>query len=289
VKRPRGEKSLSFLLVGIPGAGKTMWLATVHQQISLGKYPTGVHFEKESSANYQHFEQLLAGRGLLGQAGKAEPEGGEAYDLGYRFRDRDRWWRRGSSARVNLWDPSGEAIAPGGKDDLFRRRFREADGMALFLDPDPPNHMGGLTQVQDQVQQLVRFHEAMLKGSARDSGNRVPIPVAVCLPKLDLLASPPLVHRAKPWLDFLRATTGEPVTLKLLQNRSQSCDKMLPELFPDVSITRSLRSYFGNRFLFFPLTALGLDVGTDPSPPAPFGILEPLLWLLHMNGYRVFK
>ena len=44
--------------------------------------------------------------------------------------------------------------------------------------------------------------------------------------------------------------------------------------------------------MFFPMTPVGLDRPGETNLAsriiAPVGTLEPLLWLLHMNGYRVF-
>jgi hypothetical protein len=41
------------------------------------------------------------------------------------------------------------------------------------------------------------------------------------------------------------------------------------------------------------LTPVGLDgIGIEDLRErviAPLGLLDPLLWLLHMNGYRVFR
>ena len=48
---------------------------------------------------------------------------------------------------------------------------------------------------------------------------------------------------------------------------------------------------FGGRYMFFPLTPVGLDGRgeTDLSlrTISPFGLLEPLVWLLEMNGYPI--
>lgn len=65
-------------------------------------------------------------------------------------------------------------------------------------------------------------------------------------------------------------------------------------MFPGWDVERTLRANFGTRFMFFPLTPVGIEEGElgveslDQRIRAPFGVLEPLLWLLHMHGYSVF-
>ena len=43
--------------------------------------------------------------------------------------------------------------------------------------------------------------------------------------------------------------------------------------------------------MFFPLTPVGLtelgERGLKDRTVEPYGILEPVMWLLHMNGYPV--
>jgi hypothetical protein len=52
-----------------------------------------------------------------------------------------------------------------------------------------------------------------------------------------------------------------------------------------------VRSLFGDRFMFFPMTPVGLDkLGEQDLSQRtikPYAIQQPLLWLLHMNGYPV--
>ena len=69
--------------------------------------------------------------------------------------------------------------------------------------------------------------------------------------------------------------------------------KTIPEIWPGWQIQRTVEDVFRGRSLFFPMTPVGLD-GRGESDLnlrtiAPYGLLEPLAWLLHMNGYPVLE
>jgi hypothetical protein len=64
-------------------------------------------------------------------------------------------------------------------------------------------------------------------------------------------------------------------------------------MFPGWNVERALRESFGGRYMFFPMSAVGLEgaeLGVEDLSRrtiAPCGMIEPLLWLLHMHGYCV--
>jgi hypothetical protein len=66
-------------------------------------------------------------------------------------------------------------------------------------------------------------------------------------------------------------------------------------LFPGWNLTRTLSEQFGNRFMFFPLTPVNLVEGEYGESNlkqrgfSPVGILEPVLWLMHMHGFSIFR
>ena len=122
------------------------------------------------------------------------------------------------------------------------------------------------------------------------------MPIAVCISKLDLLTTKnPMAGQASKWLGDLRATMAQPLDLATIHHRSQLCAEVLPQMFPGWNIERTLKENFGGRFMFFPLTPVGLESSelgvTDLANRtfAPFGVLEPVLWLLHMHGFCVFN
>ena len=73
--------------------------------------------------------------------------------------------------------------------------------------------------------------------------------------------------------------------------RSRLVRRHRERIWPGWQIEQTLDATFGPRWLFFPLTPVGLEGRgeTDLSlrTIAPFGLLEPLLWLLDSRGYPV--
>jgi hypothetical protein len=209
--------------------------------------------------------------------------------LVFYFRDVERVTP--SECLLNVFDFSGEHTTESIDMSEVRRRALFMDGFVLFLDP---------TQVQGkdldaQIRALIAFHQEMRDIRGLQLGERLTLPVAVCISKLDLVVKKsPLAGGARKWLKLLRESFAKPVTLKELNNRSQLCQQVLPNLFPGFKLARLLDENFGGRFLFFPMTPVGLEeseLGEEDLSRrtiAPVGILEPILWLLHMHGYAVF-
>ena len=127
----------------------------------------------------------------------------------------------------------------------------------------------------------------------------IPVPVAVVIPKLDLLpARNPIGPQAVP---FIRTLVGEltpahpkRTTLDVIRRRSELVEEMLELMFRGVDVRALVESYFGRQVMFFPASAVSLfegELGEEDLSKrtiAPFGVAEPFLWLLHMHGYDVF-
>ena len=121
------------------------------------------------------------------------------------------------------------------------------------------------------------------------AGAVVPVPVAVCISKFDLVATrSPMGGQAQPFLHKLKTELDPPgdLSLAVLRERSQLVEQMLPFMLPGADLKKLLRGYFGDEFLFFPTSDRGLTAGGQGSA---FGVVEPLLWLLHMHGYRILN
>jgi hypothetical protein len=87
--------------------------------------------------------------------------------------------------------------------------------------------------------------------------------------------------------------SGESLSRQVLRDRSQATARLRKIIWPEWEIERQIDDLFGGRYQFFPLTPVGLDGRgeTDLSlrTISPFGLLEPLAWLLQMNGYPVLE
>jgi hypothetical protein len=89
------------------------------------------------------------------------------------------------------------------------------------------------------------------------------------------------------------ADIGWNSTLPEIEARSKKVLSLRDTVWPGWQIERTLDKLFGGRYQFFPLTPVGLNgIGIEDLRNrviSPLGLLDPLLWLLHMNGYPVFK
>jgi hypothetical protein len=197
---------------------------------------------------------------------------------------------------LNMFDFSGEVMFRQLEMDQVRRRALLFDGFILFLDPTQVLGGGRGLSIMDQNNALLKFKEEMRAVRSLAEGKSIDVPIAVCLSKLDLLVTKnPMGDASRRWVQDLRDTMFDRVSLDLIHARSQQCARVLPMMFPGWKLERELRENFGGRFMFFPVTPVGLEEGElgveDLSRRtfAPFGVLEPILWLLHMHGYCVFR
>ncbi len=83
------------------------------------------------------------------------------------------------------------------------------------------------------------------------------------------------------------------MTWDVIEARSRLLGELRDTIWPGWEIQRQIDDLFGGRYLFFPLTPVGLDGAGEADLSlrtiSPFGLLEPLLWLLEMNGYPVLR
>jgi len=280
---------LCFPTVGRVGSGKTHWLVETYSQIDEQRVHSRAKLTKAPSLGDRVLDELVRRlrEEYRGPHGTTVTEGMFPYPFTLHFQDLDP---SPSRVMLNLFDFGGEMTSMSIDTSKLRRRALLMDGFVFFLDPTQ--------SVKEQQAILKLFAEEMR--ALRDLKPEVPIhlPVAVCLSKLDLLPSQTAFSgRARPWLRRLRATAVGPATLATLEDRSRLAREALVTLFPGLPIEKDLRDTFGENFLFFPLTPVGLADGELEGPAVadlrrravePFGIAEPILWLLHRHGYRVF-
>ena len=281
---------LCFPTLGVPQAGKTHWLTMLYWELNRGNYPPSIQFEKiksQSSEDYDVIvEEILTVR--IGTA--ATQRDRIPHPLVFNFRDRDRWGR--SNVLVNIFDYSGEVTSDLGVEDYRRRRALDGDGFFFFLDPTYPS--------EPQAKALADFREDIRLVKGVRTGKRVRIPVALCVPKIDILAGqsyalPDGGDAIARFYDDLSEIdpTGEATTLNVIEARSRLTARLRDTIWPGWRIERQIHDLFGGRYMFFPLTPVGLDGRgeTDLSlrTISPFGLLEPLVWLLEMNGYPILE
>jgi hypothetical protein len=288
-QRYRRLPRLCFPTVGIRNSGKTRWLGTTYLQIMNSRTPSQAVVQATPSlAEQQVFGEVLR------QIINAEDTDPTVHDvllpapLTLHLEDRDTLGKR--QALVNLFDFSGEVMNRSIDVDQLRCRALLMDGFVLFLDPTQV-HGGMLEQQRDALR---RFDEDLRDMRKVEPGTHISTPLAVCLSRLDLLTdTSPFGPVSGDWVRRLRESAAAPLGGETLKQRSRLCEEVLPFMFQGWDVGRELRERFGGNVQFFPLTSVGLQeegLGVrDPSSREfePFGIFEPLLWLMHMHGYCV--
>ncbi len=281
-----------FGVVGIRGSGKTHWLVTAYEQIKNGHVSARAALQKVPSLADEQFERYI--KEVLEAHQQMHPTGpGVPSPLMFSVRDVDRWGRAG--AMMNVFDFAGAVTSQDIYASDVRRRALLMDGIILFLDPTQLRPHDVDLGIDSQILALTQLHEELRDLRRMRMGRVIPVPVAVCVSKLDLLLNRnPLGSRSRALIKGLRGTLSEKPSLSALHARSRLLSREMQLIFPGWNLQRTLRENFGSRWLFFPLTPVGIEedeLGVEDLKRrtfAPFGIVEPLLWLLHMRGYCVF-
>jgi hypothetical protein len=283
---------LCFPTVGIRASGKTHWMLVVYDLVKNSNVPVAGSLQKIPSREDDRFEQLA--RQVLRERTRPAPNVlNLPYPLNFLVYDADRLGR--SQAMINLFDYAGELRDLKIDLDPFRRRALLCEGFTFFLDPTQICAGRGF-DIGDQIQTLEEFATDLRSMHQISMQQSIRLPVAVCISKFDLLVSEnPIGSKAGGVLAELRRSFGRKPDLALIHRRSQLCSRVLPLMFPGWNLGAALRRHFGGRYMLFPISSVGLEEteqGCDDHAArtiAPFGVLEPLLWLLHMHGYAIFR
>ncbi|HEX7446032.1 MAG TPA: hypothetical protein VF306_00725 [Pirellulales bacterium] len=281
----RDNVKLCFPTLGIPQAGKTHWLAMVYRELNRGNYPSVVQFERIRSTSSEEFD-LVVDEILNKKLGPMATQVGRIpHPLIFNFLDHDGFGP--SNVLVNIFDYSGEVTRSQTIEDRQRQRALDGDGFLFFLDPTEPS--------ETQSQALAGFREDLRRIKGIRAGKQVHVPIALCVSKIDLMVNQPYAdpHGGGVVEKFYRdmGEIGWGTDVRSIEARSQLMAWLRDTVWPGWQIERQIDDLFGGRFLFFPLTPVGLDgLGERDLTRrtiAPVGLIDPLLWLLHMNGYPV--
>ncbi|OWK34504.1 hypothetical protein [Fimbriiglobus ruber] len=286
---------LCFPVVGVRSSGKTHMLVTAYDRVRSGSVPTSALIQPTPSLGDDLFERyidlVLRKQGQAGATVHTLPE-----PVVLRVRDADR--AGANTVLVNVFDFSGEMMDARLETDLLRRRAVMNDGFMMLLDPTQLYGRNGHLRLEDQIRAMQAYYDDLRELHRVPAGEVIPIPVAVCISKFDLLVSDnPIRGQAVPFIQkILKAGDGRPtITTGVVAARSAVVEQMLPLLFPGIDLLGILRGYFGGQVLFFPMSSVSLFEGelgvkdVKRRTMAPFGVIEPLLWLTHMQGYKVLS
>ncbi len=290
---------LCFPTVGIRYGGKTHMLTTAYAAIHNRVVPTHAAVQPAPSVMDDRFRQYI--ELILRHHGEA---GGTVHDtqavppLLIHTRDTDRWGQNG--VLVNLFDYSGELVEETPLAAALRERAMQMNGFMMIFDPTQIYGDGAGVSLEEQIRALANFYQQMAEARGLPPGTLIPNPVAICITKFDLLESQnPIGGQCLPFIQqldgALKPNDKTPVTLAMMKGRSDLVEQMLPLMFPGVDLGRLVREYFGNQMLYFPMSSVNLNVDefgrvdTSSRNPAPYGVVEPILWLMHMHGYCVLE
>lgn len=289
-------RRLCFPVVGVRASGKTHMLATGYDRVRKRTAPTCAAVQPAPSLGDARFEQYID---LI--LNMKQEAGGTVHDMPdpvmLHVRDADP--AGPNTALVNLFDYSGELVNQSIDRDRLKRQAVLMDGFMLFLDPTQLYGDGVNVTLDRQLSALNEFMADMREARGVAVGQVIPVPVAVCVPKFDLLVSDnPIQGQCVPFIRRMLSELNPPpkqVTLATVQGRSALVEQMLELMFRGVDVRALVESYFGPQVMFFPVSSVSLfenELGERDlrrRTIAPFGVAEPFLWLLHMHGYVVFE
>jgi hypothetical protein len=289
---------LCFPTVGVRSSGKTHMLVTAYNRIRKRTAPTAAVIQPAPSGSDidKRFDRLIDEifhrRGEAGATDLVLPD-----PILVHLKDRDP--AGANPALVNLFDYSGELINPEVDVNQLKATAVRMDGFMLFLDPTQLYGDGANVSLDEQLGMLDQFLAHMRKERKVPVGGSIPVPVAVCITKFDLLLHEnPIGGQSVPFIrHLLQELNPSPreVTLETIQARSDLVEEMLPLMFTGADVRGIVEGYFGKQVMFFPMSSVGLfehELGIRDLTRrtiVPFGVAEPLVWLLHMYGYEVFS
>lgn len=296
----RSIRRIHFPTVGYTQAGKTVWLLMFYNRARLGRAGTwGADFERVAPLGIgEDLYDKMLGELLDKHFPGVTPQGTIEKPLVFQFADGD--WPAKSGGLLNLFDFAGQSLIRDREGTAAQERALVMDGFLYFLDPSRKETF----DVQNE--QLRHFRERL---RARvPVGRPVNLPIAVCITKLDDLVNGNGQQQADKGGEHQRlvkeliATENSPPSLDLIRARHELFREHELQLFPGWDVQRQFQSLFGDRFVFFPMTSLGFQQGaavneavdkdasgaesTKQRQFRPYGIIEPILWLLHMNGFQ---
>ena len=265
------QNRLCFPTVGIRASGKTHWLLMLYDQIKNSNIPVASAIRKIPSREDQRFDELVQRLLLRRRARSTDclrpPLPADVP------RPRRRSARReqvdGQPLRLLRRNAELRRSTP----NEFRRRALLCEGFTLFLDPTQVSEGSSPRRSRTRSRRLAQFAEEMHAIRGLPAENPIDLPIAVCVSKIDLLVTRnPMGTQAIPLVTALRETltqesrpVADPRAFAALRRA------ILPQMFPGWNVERSLRENFGGRYMFFPMSAVGLEeaeLGVEDLSPA---------------------
>lgn len=282
--------------VGYTDSGKTVWLTMFHRYAEQGRADTKLaKFDRAPSPGETDEEYADILRGLVEQhVGPAPtqiepgPRPRLREPLLFHFSDAEPLFP--SNGIINLFDLAGTISSPEFRNsELQDHAYRMTDGFLYFIDPNRTDEK----YLSAQREQLSMFSEELRQKRGIVYGKPLDVPIAVCISKLDMLFRPGEAGSGsyQEFIDRLDPGTRDRApSLREIRRRHEVLASFREQLFPGWDIEEQFQKLVGGRYLFFPMSAAGFTGVTGHDPKdwnfKPFGIIEPMAWLLHMNGFK---
>jgi len=305
--RPRHQKMLRvcFPTVGFTATGKTYWLAKFHNVVRRGgaNEKNMVTLERIVSPNAKDKEHDAA----IGKVERQHDPGATHVEpskvpapLVFYFEGRAG--RSRDSGLLNIFDFGGATMFRQFEGKKLQERALRMEGFLYFLDPSYAlGRKGGEGEEgcspEQQLEVLEHLRDRLRETHRIPSGKPIHLPVAVCIPKIDKLESMRdgggafgnFVQQLFA-IDAQQGQKGRDRTarsLEVLKKRHDLFRYYCNDFFPGWDVDKQMHSLFAGRYMFFPMTSKGFGKGGPVD--VPYGIVEPVLWLLYMNGMNTLR
>lgn len=274
-------RQLRFPTIGYTKSGKTVWMTFFHRAI-LHNSHTGATFKLAEipDAIRSNLEELSE-RFMMPNATLTDFNAkklGENQQFLMTFRD--RLPPVSASGLLTLYDLSGATSASGAEGTQQQTlAYRQTEGFLYFIDAENTNTEG----INQQRKQLNDFCE-QIRAERKILNGHIPVPIAVCVAKMDQNRIDAGEDKREVSLENKLRDINPDNTLnnRLIQARHKIVLDNLGELFPRWNIDETFRQLVGGRFMYFPMSAG--DFSDENLHIDPFGIVEPVAWLMHMHG-----
>ena len=285
------RKFLSVSLIGCEGSGKSNYLAVLIDQLrsqmckvyGCTLYPTGGdrtmnHYRRQY--HYPLYEQGVC-------VSSTEQEDLNPLTYAILFSEGEK--NNGQNVGLAFYDSCGKNLESGPKMSTHNKSLYGSDGILLLIDPSQLPFIKEARKASnapvlnsDPQALLLRAVHLIRKGlSIQDIEQKIDVPIAVCLTKLDTLYThlDPASFIAGPSRSLRRPM------LNAADIANCSLEVMaLMEKWGAGELVQHVKRQFSN-YSFFSFSALGSQPGSqnDVNHVSPHRALDPLLWLLWRN------
>ena len=280
---------LPFVIIGASGCGKSNYLSVLIDQIrhDMGKayncalYPLGCDATMDLYDRLYYHPLFVQGR----CPSTTESEDVEPLDYSLVFSG-----GAGRTCSLAFYDSCGTTFDSEKTVAQYNRGLPKAKGILLLIDPSQLPVVGesfaaqGLPVIKEDISALLLriIHLIRAETSLTSIHNKIPIPIAVCLTKLDMVQ-----HLLDP-SSFVKYTSRHLREPQFDRVDWDSCNleaQSLIESWAGKELMNQIQAQFADSS-FFAFSALGAQFSPDRpiTHVSPHRVLDPFLWLLWRNG-----